>query len=72
MQTVGTLPMPLFIMQAFSACAVYYSQIRKIESHVIDGHEEYSIVAFHLNAEGMILFHDQAFRIKSRWSLGVK
>ena len=33
--------------------AVYYSQIKKIESHVIEGHEEYSILAFHLNAEGM-------------------
>jgi len=36
-------------------CAVYYSQIKKIEAHVIQGHEEYSMVAFHLNAEGMLL-----------------
>ena len=32
--------------------AVYYHQIKKIESHVIQQHEEYSMVAFHLNAEG--------------------
>lgn len=40
-------------------CAVYYSQIKKIESHVIEGHEEYSMVAFHLNAEGMLVAHWQ-------------
>ena len=40
-------------------CAVYYSQIMKVESHVIKGHAEYSMVAFHLNAEGMLLAHRQ-------------
>ena len=40
-------------------CAVYYSQIKKVESHVIEGHAEYSMVAFHLNAEGMLLAHRQ-------------
>ncbi len=39
----------------FVVCAVYYSQVKKIESHAIEGHEEYSIVAFHLNAEGKAL-----------------
>lgn len=36
-------------------CAVYYSQIKKIESYVFEGHEDYSMVAFHLIAEGMLL-----------------
>lgn len=31
---------------------MYYSQIKKIESYVIEGHEDYSMVAFHLIAEG--------------------
>lgn len=31
---------------------MYYTQIKKIESHVIKDHEEYSMIAFHLNAEG--------------------
>ena len=35
--------------------AVYYAQIKKIESHVIKDHEEYSMIAFHLNAEGKLL-----------------
>lgn len=34
--------------------AVYYAQIKKIESHVIQDNEEYSMVAFHLNAEGKL------------------
>ncbi len=40
-------------------CAVYYSQIKKVETHVIEGHAEYSMVAFHLKAEGMLLAHRQ-------------
>ncbi|KAL0024322.1 hypothetical protein WJX79_008441 [Trebouxia sp. C0005] len=42
----------IWIGSAASIQNVYYSQIRKIESHVIEGHEEYSMVALHLNAEG--------------------
>lgn len=42
----------VWIGSAASTQKVYYSQIKKIESHVIEGHEEYSILAFHLNAEG--------------------
>lgn len=37
--------------------AVYYAQIKKIESHVIKDHEEYSMIAFHLNAEGKLFKH---------------
>ena len=33
---------------------MYYAQIKKIESHVIKDHEEYSMIAFHLNAEGKL------------------
>ncbi len=50
-------------------CAVYYSQIKKIESHVIEGHEEYSMVAFHLNAEGMLVAHRQCWCMSLSWQL---
>ncbi|DBA87906.1 TPA: Ubiquitin domain-containing protein ubfd1 [Trebouxia sp. C0004] len=42
----------IWIGSAASTQKVYYSQIKKIESHVIEGEEEYSMVAFHLNEEG--------------------
>lgn len=42
----------VWIGSAASTQKVYYHQIKKIESHVIQQHEEYSMVAFHLNAEG--------------------
>lgn len=42
----------VWIGSAASTQKVYYTQIKKIESHVIKDHEEYSMIALHLNAEG--------------------
>ncbi|KAL0027825.1 hypothetical protein WJX77_008460 [Trebouxia sp. C0004] len=44
----------IWIGSAASTQKVYYSQIKKIESHVIEGEEEYSMVAFHLNEEAVL------------------
>lgn len=35
-------------------CAVPYNSIKQIESHVIEGHEEYSIIALHLHSQGKV------------------
>ena len=43
---------PVSCCYLYAFVAVYYAQIKKIESHVIKDHEEYSMIAFHLNAEG--------------------
>lgn len=42
------------MLPSVSFVAVYYTQIKKIEAHVIQDHEEYSMIAFHLDAEGKL------------------
>ena len=46
---------PVLCYHMYASVAVYYAQIKKIESYVIRNHEEYSMIAFHLNAEGKAL-----------------
>lgn len=46
----------LFSAETFAicklCCAVPYNSIKQIEAHIIEGHEEYSIVALHLHSQG--------------------
>lgn len=42
----------VWIGSAASTQKVPYNAIKQIESHVIEGHEEYSIVALHLHSQG--------------------
>ena len=51
------LSTPVLCCHTYAFAAVYYAQIKKIESHVIRDHEEYSMIAFHLNAEGKLFGH---------------
>ncbi len=42
---------------------------RRLSRMFIEGHEEYSMVAFHLNAEGMLVAHRQCWCMSLSWQL---